>query len=131
MNMEPQKICLVGLGYVGLPLAVALNKHFSVVGFDVNEKRINELQQGIDDSNEVSNEELNHSSIHFTTNPTEMNNCNFIIVCVPTPIDLHKKPDLSYLELSSELIGKNLSEGSIVVYESTVYPGVTEDVCVP
>nr|MBT4247705.1 nucleotide sugar dehydrogenase [Candidatus Woesearchaeota archaeon] len=129
--MDSQKICVVGLGYVGLPLAIALNKHYSVVGFDVNQTRINELQQGNDGSNEVSDNELQASSITFTTNPVEINTCNFIIVCVPTPIDKHKKPDLTYLESSSELIGKNLSSGSIVIYESTVYPGVTEEVCVP
>ena len=121
--MDSQKICVVGLGYVGLPLAIALNKHYSVVGFDVNQTRINELQQGNDGSNEVSDNELQASSITFTTNPVEINTCNFIIVCVPTPIDKHKKPDLTYLESSSELIGKNLSSGSIVIYESNICLG--------
>jgi len=129
--MENQKICVVGLGYVGLPLALAFDQHFNVVGFDVNHIRVNQLTEGNDQSSEVSPQELKDSSILFTTNPTEIKKCNFIIVCVPTPIDIHKKPDLTYLESSSTLIGQNLSQHALVVYESTVYPGVTEDVCVP
>jgi len=129
--MENQKICVVGLGYVGLPLALAFDQHFNVVGFDVNHIRVNQLTEGNDQSGEVSPQELKDSSILFTTNPTEIKKCNFIIVCVPTPIDIHKKPDLTYLESSSTLIGQNLSQHALVVYESTVYPGVTEDVCVP
>ncbi len=129
--MDHTSICVVGLGYVGLPLALSLNKHFSVVGFDVNATRITELQDNIDSSGEVSAERLSQSSIQFTTDATEIGSTNFIIICVPTPIDKHKKPDLKHLRSSSETVAKNLRPGSIIVYESTVYPGVTEEVCIP
>jgi UDP-N-acetyl-D-glucosamine/UDP-N-acetyl-D-galactosamine dehydrogenase len=129
--MEPTSVCVVGLGYVGLPLAIELNKHFPVVGFDVNKQRIEELRNNNDSSGEVASGKLVESSISFTWDQTKIRETNFIIICVPTPIDKHKKPDLKYLRASSETIGKNLRSGSIVVYESTVYPGVTEEVCIP
>jgi UDP-N-acetyl-D-glucosamine/UDP-N-acetyl-D-galactosamine dehydrogenase len=125
------KIAVVGLGYVGLPLAIHFAKYFPVIGFDVNEQRITQLEQGIDHSNEITKEELTNSKITFTTNPTTLRTANFIVVCVPTPIDKHKKPDLNSLKSASQIIGGNLSPQTIVVYESTVYPGVTEDICVP
>ena len=129
--MNVKKVAVVGLGYVGLPLAIALAKHYSLLGFDVNTSRIAELQQGQDPSQEVSREELIQARINFTANPASLKEANFIIVCVPTPIDENKKPDLNYLKSASKLIGENLSLQTIVVYESTVYPGVTEEVCAP
>ena len=129
--MENLKICVVGLGYVGLPLAVAFGRKTGVIGFDVNRQRINELKQGIDKTKEVSNEELAGVEIEFTNDPVQIKNATFVIVAVPTPIDESKRPDLKYLESASEIVGKNLNKGAIVVYESTVYPGVTEDVCLP
>jgi UDP-N-acetyl-D-galactosamine dehydrogenase len=127
---EP-KICVVGLGYVGLPLAVELAKYFPVSGFDIKEQRIATLKNGIDPTNEVSTETLKNSTLVCTSDPSAIKNANFIIVAVPTPIDDHKNPDLTPLYKSSETVGKNLQNGAIVVYESTVYPGVTEDECVP
>lgn len=129
--MEIQTICVAGLGYVGLPLAVELSRHFTVIGFDVSEKRITELNNNLDCSGETAQEVLENTTINYTSNPEMIRTCNFIIVCVPTPVDDHNKPDLTFVESASELVGKNLFSGSIVVYESTVYPGVTEEVCVP
>jgi len=129
--MEIQTICVAGLGYVGLPLAIELSRHFTVIGFDVSEKRITELNNNLDNSGEITQEVLENATINYTSNLEMIRTCNFIIVCVPTPVDDHNKPDLTFVESASELVGKNLSSGSIVVYESTVYPGVTEDVCVP
>lgn len=126
-----KKIAIVGLGYVGLPLAVALGKHFPVVGFDVNEQRIDALRKGMDATREVSEEELRSVKIDFTAKASSLKEVDFIIVCVPTPIDQYNKPDLKYMESSSKVVGENIKPGTIVVYESTVYPGVTEEVCVP
>ena len=124
-------ICVVGLGYVGLPLALAFSKHFLVIGFDINGGKIKELQQGIDSSASVSAEELQKTTIQFTFNPEDMRQATTIIVAVPTPVDDAKHPDLSYLQNASALIGKNLQKGALVIYESTVYPGVTEEICLP
>lgn len=125
------RISVVGLGYVGLPLALAFANNFSVVGFDVKEERIEQLKKGYDCSGELTREELLDSSvrINFTTKGDELSESNFFIICVPTPIDKYKRPDLSFIKSASEVVGKVLSKGAIVVYESTVYPGVTEDVC--
>jgi UDP-N-acetyl-D-galactosamine dehydrogenase len=127
-------IAVVGLGYVGLPLAVQLSKHFCrMVGFDVNQNRIRQLNNGMDTNIDVSSEELYNVSerILFTANPEELEQCNFIIVAVPTPITSGNKPDLSYIESSACVVGEHLAKGSTVVFESTVYPGVTEEFCVP
>lgn len=124
-------ICIVGLGYVGLPLAVAFGKQFKVIGFDLNKKRIEELKRNIDKTNELSEKDIKDSNIIFTDNPKEVSNANFIIAAVPTPVKDNKEPDLSFVESASRTIGQNLKKGSIVVFESTVYPGVTEDICVP
>jgi len=124
-------IVIVGLGYVGLPLAVAFSKQYSVVGYDISLKKIKELQNGVDLMDEVSTETLTDSGIVFTSAPSCIADAHLVIVTVPTPIDVHKKPDLTPLESASRMIGTHLSSGSVVVYESTVYPGVTEDVCVP
>ncbi|WLD93007.1 nucleotide sugar dehydrogenase [Alkalihalobacillus sp. AL-G] len=126
-----RKIGLVGLGYVGLPVAVAFGQRHKIIGFDINLKRINTLKENIDYTNEVSEEDLQEANIDFTTEPTELKSCDFIIVAVPTPISKNKQPDLTPLIKASETVGKNLAKGTIVVYESTVYPGATEEVCLP
>ncbi len=125
------KIAMVGLGYVGLPLAAAFGRRAEVIGFDISGKKIEELRRGIDATGELSGEELGSTRIDFTTDPARLREARFLIVTVPTPIDDHKKPDLTPVVSASRTIGRNLSPGSIVVYESTVYPGVTEEVCVP
>lgn len=125
-------IAIIGLGYVGLPLAVEFGKKFPTIGFDINERRIEELKQGKDSTLEVEPENLK-TAIHlsFSTNLDDISKCNFFIVTVPTPIDQNKRPDLSPLQKSSASIGSVLKKGDIVIYESTVYPGCTEEVCVP
>ena len=127
----PSCVAVVGLGYVGLPLAVALGKVLPTIGFDVDEKRILELQNGYDHRGEMSQEELRVPHLEFTANPAALQRAPFIIIAVPTPVDQHKRPDLSHLVEVSRLVGRNLSPGTIVVYESTVYPGATEEVCLP
>lgn len=126
-----RKIAVVGLGYVGLPVAVAFGKEDHVIGFDINRERINLLNKGIDLTNEVDQKDLREASIEFTYNPSDLKKANFIIVAVPTPINDNKQPDLTPLLKASETIGENLSKDTIVVYESTVYPGATEEDCVP
>ena len=125
------KIAIVGLGYVGLPLAAHLSRHFKVVGYDVSEAAIAELKKGHDRTMELSDDELKKSKIHFTSKPGDLSGCKLFIVAVPTPVDNCHVPDLSAMENASAIIGKYMSAGSCVVYESTVYPGVTEEVCVP
>lgn len=125
------RIAVVGLGYVGLPLAAAFGRVAEVIGFDISEKKIAELQRGFDATGELSREELVSTRIHYSLDPGGLRQASFIIVTVPTPIDRHKKPDLSPVISASHTIGRNLSSGSIVVYESTVYPGVTEEICLP
>jgi UDP-N-acetyl-D-galactosamine dehydrogenase len=126
------KIGVIGLGYVGLPLAVEFGKVYPTVGFDINEKRIDELKKGIDLTLEVESEEI-HSSVNLTCSSSlnDLSGCNFYIVTVPTPIDKYNVPDLSPLRNASAMLGKILKRNDIVVYESTVYPGATEEVCVP
>jgi len=126
-----EKIAVVGLGYVGLPLAVHLSHYFSVVGFDVKDSRIKELRQGFDRTLEITLEQLKAAAVTFTSDPASLAECRLIIVAVPTPIDGSRIPDLSAIRGASTLAGKHLTPGSCVVYESTVYPGVTEDICVP
>jgi len=126
-----RKIAVVGLGYVGLPIAVAFGKHGPVIGFDIDETKIDELRRAIDRTGEVSEEDLKSSRISYTCLPADLKAADFIIVAVPTPINEALQPDLKALRVSSDLIGKNMSPGTIVVYESTVYPGVTEEVCLP
>ena len=127
----PRKIAVVGLGYVGLPIAVAFSRQGKVIGFDINKAKVEELQRGIDRTGEVSPIDLKASNVQFTCEPTDLKAADFIIVAVPTPINEALQPDLKALRMASELIGKNMSAGTIVVYESTVYPGVTEDICLP
>jgi len=126
-----QKICVVGLGYVGLPLAALMATRYQIIGFDVNLTRINELIDHMDRTKEVDSETLRGSNIEFTDNPEKISECKLIIVTVPTPIDEYRIPDLGPVQRATWLIGKHMSEGSLVVYESTVYPGVTEEICVP
>jgi len=130
--MKNTKIALIGLGYVGLPLAVEFGKKREVVGFDINQDRVDELKRGIDSTLETTSQEL-EDAIHlsYTTKLDDIKECGTYIVTVPTPIDKHKRPDLTSLEKSSETVGSVLQKGDIVIYESTVYPGATEEVCVP
>ncbi|MCL2019382.1 MAG: nucleotide sugar dehydrogenase [Oscillospiraceae bacterium] len=125
------KISLVGLGYVGLPIAVAFSKHANVIGFDISAEKIEQYKNGIDPTNEVGHEELSKCGALFTADSSKLREAIFHIVAVPTPISSDKNPNLKPLESASRLVGKNLVSGSVVVYESTVYPGVTEDICVP
>lgn len=125
-----EKLALVGLGYVGMPIAVEFAKHIKVIGFDINTQRVNEYKNGIDATNEVG-EAIKNTTVEFTDDPTKLREARFIIVAVPTPVNSDTTPDLKPVESASRLVGQNLSKGSIVVFESTVYPGVTEDVCIP
>ena len=130
--MTDIKIAIVGLGYVGLPLAVEFGKKFQTVGFDINESRVNDLIKAKDFTLEVSTQEINASSgLQFTTDINEINSCNIFIITVPTPIDHNKAPDLMPLINASQTIGSILKVDDIIIYESTVYPGATEEVCVP
>ncbi|MBQ9134502.1 MAG: nucleotide sugar dehydrogenase [Lachnospiraceae bacterium] len=126
-----EKLSLVGLGYVGMPIAVAFAKKIKVVGFDLNEKKIELYKNGIDPTNEVGNEVIKNTTVEFTADATKLKEAKFHIVAVPTPVNDDHTPDLTPVEGASRLLGQNLTKGSIVVFESTVYPGVTEDVCVP
>lgn len=128
---KKEKIAVVGLGYVGMPIAVAFAKKVNVIGFDLNKKKIELYKAGIDPTNEVGNNEIKRTSVKFTSDETRLKEAKFHIVAVPTPINSDKTPDLSPVEGASRIVGRNLTKGSIVVYESTVYPGVTEDICVP
>lgn len=124
-------IGVVGLGYVGLPLAVALDRHFDVLGFDVSMDRIAQLESGLDRTGEVPDAELRECSARFSSNPSDLSKCGVVLVAVPTPIDVHRNPDLGPVTGASRTVGANLKPGAVVVYESTVYPGLTEEVCVP
>ena len=128
---KDEKISVVGLGYVGLPLAVAFARKLDVIGFDLNHEKIELYESGFDPTNEVGNEAIQKTKVHFTRDETKLKEAKFHIIAVPTPINADKTPDLSPVEGASTIVGRNLTKGSIVVYESTVYPGVTEDVCVP
>lgn len=126
------RIAVIGLGYVGLPLAVAFGGVFTTVGYDINEERVREIESGVDSTLEVDAEELKSvTSLVYSCDMNDLKQCNVYIVTVPTPIDKNKRPDLSPLENASSLIGKVVGEGDVVIYESTVYPGATEEVCVP
>ena len=132
LQLSELKIAIIGLGYVGLPLAVEFGKKVPVIGFDIHQKRIDELQSGQDHTLEVSPKELKQAThLSYTTNLQQLADCNFFIVTVPTPIDEFKQPDLTPLIKASQSIGQVLSAGDIVVYESTVYPGATEEACIP
>ena len=128
---KEKKIAVVGLGYVGLPLAVNLAKYYNVIGYDLKKQRIDELKSGHDSTMEISDDELKNSNLCFTYNEADLSSCNLIIVAVPTPIDEYRIPDLTPLKIASSIVGKQMTKGVCVVFESTVYPGVTEEVCVP
>lgn len=129
--MATRKISVIGLGYVGLPVAVAFGRQHRVIGFDINQDRIEELLRGHDRTLEVSGEDLTAADIHFTSKPQDLRGADFHIVAVPTPINDSKQPDLTPLISASQTIGPQLKKGDMVVYESTVYPGATEEDCVP
>ncbi len=130
LNKE-EKISLVGLGYVGMPIAVAFAKKVDVIGYDLNEKKIELYKNGVDPTKEVGDDAIKASAVEFTANEADLKKAKFHIVAVPTPVNDDHTPDLSPVEGASRILGRNLTEGSVVVFESTVYPGVTEDVCVP
>lgn len=131
-SLSESKIGIIGLGYVGLPLAIEFGEIFDTIGLDINEQRIAELKAGEDKSLEVEPERLkNNKYLRYTSDIEDLKDCNIYIVTVPTPIDKNKRPDLSPLEGSSSAIGKVLAKDDIVIYESTVYPGATEEVCIP
>ena len=126
-----EKLSLVGLGYVGMPIAVAFARKIKVVGFDLNEKKIDLYKSGIDPTNEVGNDVIRNTAVEFTADPQKLREAKFHIVAVPTPVNDDHTPDLTPVEGASRILGQNLTKGSVVVFESTVYPGVTEDICVP
>jgi len=130
VNKE-EKISVVGLGYVGLPLAIELAKKYDVIGFDINTKKIEKYINGIDVTKEVGDEAIKNTRVYFTSDESKLRSCKFHIVAVPTPINSDKTPNLNPVINASKIIGKNLTKGSIVVYESTVYPGTTEEICIP
>lgn len=132
MKLEETRLAIIGLGYVGLPLAVEFGKNIEVVGFDINKARITELESGVDSTLETSSDELKEAvHLSYTSDKKNLNKCNVFVVTVPTPIDKNKNPDLTPLIKASELLGKVISNGDVVIYESTVYPGATEEVCLP
>jgi UDP-N-acetyl-D-galactosamine dehydrogenase len=126
-----EKIAIIGLGYVGMPIAVAFSKKVNVIGFDLNKDKINSYKNGNDPTNEVGADGIKNCSVNFTYDENELKNAKFFIVAVPTPVNQDKTPDLKPVEGASTIVGRNLTKGSIIVYESTVYPGVTEDICIP
>ena len=130
INRE-NKIAVVGLGYVGLPLAVHLAAHFDVVGFDLKTERIKELESGFDRTLEVNDDQLRQAQLYYTDKPADLSACRLVIVAVPTPIDDYRIPDLGPLKGATTTVGRHLQKGSCIVYESTVYPGATEEVCIP
>jgi UDP-N-acetyl-D-glucosamine/UDP-N-acetyl-D-galactosamine dehydrogenase len=128
---KKERIAVVGLGYVGLPLAVHLGRYFSLIGFDVKQSRVEELKRGYDETLEISPKQLKSSRVIYTNDPEQLSRCRLIIIAVPTPVDDSRIPDLTALRGASKIVGRHLREGSCVVYESTVYPGATEEVCLP
>ena len=132
MQKKLKQIAVIGLGYVGLPLAVEFGKKRNVIGFDINQERINNLKNYLDKTKEVSSKNLKASKyLDFTNDINDLKKCKIFIITVPTPINKNMKPDLKFLLKSSKSVGSILSKGSIVIYESTVYPGATEEICVP
>src|SRR5699024_7009866 len=130
LQNREEKISVIGLGYVGLPLAIELAKKFDVVGYDVNESKLEQYRSGVDVTDEAGDEAVQNTTMTFTSNADDLADCKFHIVAVPTPINQDKTPDLAPVTSASQTIGQQLQKGSIVVYESTVYPGTTEEVCI-
>ncbi|MBE3092190.1 MAG: nucleotide sugar dehydrogenase [Chloroflexi bacterium] len=131
LESKEKKIAVIGLGYVGLPLLIGFSKHFQVIGFDTSSEKIKNLKNDIDENKEIETEKLSSLDCFLTSNASDLKNANFFIIAVPTPIDNYKNPDLCHIKEATILVGQNMPEGSIVVYESTVYPGVTEEFCIP
>jgi UDP-N-acetyl-D-galactosamine dehydrogenase len=131
LQQKNAKICVVGLGYVGLPIALEFARKFSVIGFDINQKRVDQMRRGVDPSKELTAEEFENTDIYFTADLEEIREAKFYVVAVPTPIDEHKTPDLRPLLSACNTVGKVLKQGDYVIFESTVYPGCTEEDCVP
>ena len=132
MKIYSKKIAIIGLGYVGLPLSIEFGKKFETIGFDINSDRIRELQNGYDKTLDSNSEEIAAAcNLRFSSNPADLSSCNVFIVSVPTPVDEHKNPNFLPLVSASETVANALKHGDIVIYESTVYPGATEEVCVP
>ena len=128
---KTERISIIGLGYVGLPLAISFAKVAPVVGFDIAKEKVNQYLKGIDPTREVGNDAVRETSAVFTWDEKHLRECKFHIVAVPTPINMDKTPNLKALKEASRIVGRNLVKGSIIVYESTVFPGVTEEICVP
>ena len=128
---KEEKLSLVGLGYVGMPIAVAFAKKINVVGFDLNKHKIDLYKSGVDPTREVGDAAVKKTSVEFTADEMKLKEAKFHIVAVPTPVNDDHTPDFAPIEGASEILGRNLTKGSVVVFESTVYPGVTEDICVP
>src|SRR5699024_3080691 len=124
-------LSVIGLGYVGMPLAVSFANFVNVIGFDINKEKIEIYKKGEDPTKEVGNDRIKSTSVYFTNTEEDLKNSDFHVVAVPTPINSDKTPDLTPVESATRLVGRNLKKGSYVVFESTVYPGVTEDVCIP
>ena len=131
LKKKEKKIAVIGLGYVGLPLALAFAKNYKVIGFDINSSRVELMKQNIDPSEELESEAFFNKDIEFSCDPEILKSAHFYIVTVPTPVDEHKIPDLTPLKKASESIGKYIKKGDYVIYESTVYPGCTEEDCIP
>lgn len=131
LQNKEEKIAVIGLGYVGLPLAIEFAKQYDVVGYDINEAKLNKYRSGVDVTDEVGDEAVKNTTMTFTSNAEDLKNCKFLIVAVPTPINQDKTPDLAPVTSASKTVGQNLTKGAIVVYESTVYPGTTEEICIP
>lgn len=129
--MEKIRLGVVGLGYVGIPLAVTFAKKYKTIGFDINKEKIEQYKRGIDVTNEVGDEKIANSNIEFTSDAEKLSDCNRIIIAVPTPVTENKEPDLEPVKGASEIVGKYMSKDTIVIYESTVYPGLTEEICMP
>ena len=125
------RVIIIGLGYVGLPIAISFSKKYDTYGFDTNETKIQKYKEGIDLTGEVGNDELKNTHLHFTSNSEDIKNADVIIIAVPTPIDNNNKPNLNDLKNATSMVANNLKKGSIIIYESTVYPGTTEEICVP
>ena len=128
---KKEKISIIGLGYVGIPIAVSFSRIIEVIGFDINEAKINSYKEGVDPTKEVGDEAISGCSVDFTADEAKLKEARFHIVAVPTPVNADHTPDLSPLIGASTILGRNLARDSVVVYESTVYPGVTEEICVP
>lgn len=128
---KEEKVALVGLGYVGMPIAVAFAKKIDVIGFDLNKEKVNLYKNGIDPTKEVGDKVIGDTSVMFTSDENDLDKAKFFIVAVPTPVNDDHTPDLTPVEGASQIVGRHLSSGSVVVFESTVYPGVTEEICVP